>query len=1109
MIKSTGNFSSSIIKSVVFYTNYGDDPCAYLRLRGPMDHLGIKVFDGKILGVTDPDLVSKGDIVVIQRDFPREFENYEKIIKNCRAERIPIIFDIDDLLFLLPEGHPDRQGQIYVESLLPMLQAIHEADIVTVPTPKLQQWISTFNSNIHLLPNFLDDALWKLRAPLTEEANIRPLVIGFMGSESHIPDLEFIAPALSSIIQKYPDELICQFWGAKPPEKLANLPQVKWSPAVSYDYKAFTSYFQTQKADIFIAPLENNEFNRAKSPLKFFEYTALGAPGIYSKLETFEQVVKHNFNGLFASSLEEWEKGLDLLIKDSRLREKIIHNAQKTITENWLLSANAYRWLETFERAQRINESQGSSNLSPSKIFHSLANQYHDLIEENKMAIEGYKTEISDIRSSRSWKLAMVLKKLTGSPLFRNSLSERILKKFYHWYLQMKNASNNKQRKAQLKTLLNADSWLPDCQDVPRHKQEIDVIICVHNALEDVHRCLESVVKETCQPFNIIIVDDGSENATKTYLEAFAASQANCKLIRNEKALGYTYAANIGMRASTAPLLVLLNSDTIVTENWLDRMHRAITRDQKIGVVSPLSNTASWQSIPKLSEDGDWAMNKLPTGLSIASMGQMVSKYAGCIHPAVPLLNGFCLMIRRKVIDEIGIFDEDNFGRGYGEEDDFIIRANKAGWKSVIVDNAYIYHAQSKSYTNEGRFELQKQSGVNLQKKHSKKLVAEKVSVMNPNRVMEGIRARAAIMPERERVLQKGRENFKNKRVLFLLPIKDAGGGANVILDEAKHMQAMGVKVSVFNLSEHKWAFNKNYAHVDIPFIFGKASDLPKLASSYDAVIASANYSVPWLEPLAQLDNPPILGYYIQGFEPLMYHPTSEEYQSAQDSYTSIKSIKRFTKTMWTRDTVFDHTGVDSELIGISVNIDLFRPRDVIPYGVKPVTIVAMVRQSSVYRNPDMTVKILKEVQDKYKNDVDIWFFGANDIRDIVNEDLLNFKWRQLGKLTQLQVASMMSKADIFTDFSSHQAMGLAALEAMAAGSAVLVPKNGGAVEFVTHRENGMVTDTSYYQTCLKTLEELIKDNQLRTSIQLKGMHDVVQYFPEKASYNILKVLFS
>jgi glycosyltransferase involved in cell wall biosynthesis len=250
------------------------------------------------------------------------------------------------------------------------------------------------------------------------------------------------------------------------------------------------------------------------------------------------------------------------------------------------------------------------------------------------------------------------------------------------------------------------------------------------------------------------------------------------------------------------------------------------------------------------------------------------------------------------------------------------------------------------------------------------------------------------------------------------------------------------------------------------------------------------------------------LGYYVQGFEPLMYKEGSEDYQQALASYTTIAGMKRFTKTHWTRNTVLENSGADSDVIGISVNIDLFRPRDMIPMGLRPVTIVAMIRPGSPYRSPEMTLTILRQISKKYKEDVDIWLFGADDVHEVVDEKLLDFDWRQLGKLTQVQVASMMSKADIFTDFSSHQAMGLSALEAMAAGCSVIVPKNGGAVEFVNHRINGIVADTAYLQASLNALEELIDDDTLRKQIQINGLSDVVQYYPERVSYNILNALF-
>jgi len=629
----------------------------------------------------------------------------------------------------------------------------------------------------------------------------------------------------------------------------------------------------------------------------------------------------------------------------------------------------------------------------------------------------------------------------------------------------------------------------------------------VHNALEDIKVCLESIKKYTTEPYSLIIVDDGSDSPIKTFLENSRNIFSDYQLIRNEVAKGYTFAANMGMKASNANYLILLNSDTIVGPEWIDRLYRAITLEEKIGIVGPLSNTASWQSVPELSTNGDWSLNPLPINVTAEKMNKLVSKYSGCVLPDVPLLNGFCLMIKKAVIEQIGFFDEDNFGQGYGEEDDFTIRAEKNGWKKVIADDVYIYHSQSKSYSNEKRYQLSKISGENLQKKHGIDLIQNSVSFMNPNRVMEGIRSRTKVMFEREEIIEKGKSRFSGKKVLFILPVADTGGGANVIIDEARIMMQMGVETQLFNLSEYKTGFNQSYPNLDISTFFGDVKDLPKHAIKFDAIIASANYSVEWLKALQNITDLR-LGYYIQGFEPLMYPEGSELATKAIATYTMFPDMKGFSKTDWTRKMVFENTGVDVDKVGISVNIDLFRPRDSIQFGVKPVTIVAMIRPNSPYRNPENTLSILSNISKKFDKDVDILLFGSNDVRSVVNQRYLDFRWRQLGKLTQFQVASMMSKADIFTDFSSHQAMGLSALEAMAAGCSVIVPRNGGAVEFIHHRKNGIVVDTFDFHDSLNGLRELVENDELRKQLQLNGIHDVVQYYPEKASFNILDVLF-
>src|SRR5690606_15870947 len=157
----------------------------------------------------------------------------------------------------------------------------------------------------------------------------------------------------------------------------------------------------------------------------------------------------------------------------------------------------------------------------------------------------------------------------------------------------------------------------------------------------DVRNCLASVLRNTAPPYQLILVDDGSKPETQNFLEEFAESQG-VPLIRNEDAKGYTLAANQGLRSSSGDFVILLNSDTIVTPDWLERMLRCFRENPKVGAAGPLSNTASWQSVPHIFEDGgDWHDNPLPEGVTIDNMATQVAMLSACQYPRVGFLNGF------------------------------------------------------------------------------------------------------------------------------------------------------------------------------------------------------------------------------------------------------------------------------------------------------------------------------------------------------------------------------------------------------------------------------------------------------------------------------------
>ncbi|WP_182440223.1 glycosyltransferase domain-containing protein [Colwellia sp. RSH04] len=257
----------------------------------------------------------------------------------------------------------------------------------------------------------------------------------------------------------------------------------------------------------------------------------------------------------------------------------------------------------------------------------------------------------------------------------------------------------------------------------------IDIILPVYNALEDVKNCLNSLYEHKSLNFNLIVIDDCSEKETQLYLESESVSRG-FYLQRNEINLRFTKTVNKGFEKSKGDYIVLLNSDTIVTPRWIDKIMQCFASDPNIGIVGPLSNAASWQTVPiqKDKETNDWLVNKIPSGYTINDMGLLVEKLSSCRYPVVPSVNGFCYVIKREVIDCIGVLDVEYFPTGYGEEDDFSIRASNAGFKSAIADDTYVFHAKSKSYTHEVRKVLTKGGRKSLDAKHGAKRIKKLIS---------------------------------------------------------------------------------------------------------------------------------------------------------------------------------------------------------------------------------------------------------------------------------------------------------------------------------------------------------------------------------------------
>src|SRR5690606_30203105 len=136
----------------------------------------------------------------------------------------------------------------------------------------------------------------------------------------------------------------------------------------------------------------------------------------------------------------------------------------------------------------------------------------------------------------------------------------------------------------------------------------------------------------------------------------FARESNRVQLIRSDEPLRYTKAANTGLKASTAELVVLLNSDTIVNADWALKLADVAFSRPFTGIVGPISNAASSQSIPQTKGSGtQTAINELPQGKSIADIDAFLeSQVVAGLYPTVPLVHGFCFAVRREVLEQVG-----------------------------------------------------------------------------------------------------------------------------------------------------------------------------------------------------------------------------------------------------------------------------------------------------------------------------------------------------------------------------------------------------------------------------------------------------------------------
>lgn len=221
----------------------------------------------------------------------------------------------------------------------------------------------------------------------------------------------------------------------------------------------------------------------------------------------------------------------------------------------------------------------------------------------------------------------------------------------------------------------------------------VTVIVPVYNAPREVAACLASVERHTRAPYRLVVIDDASTDPGVAPLLAHYEGRAHVTVVRRELNQGFTRNVNLGIELAGRDDVVFLNSDTEVTPGWLRNLRLAAYSGEHVGTATALSNAAGAFSVPEIG-----VVNDLPAWMDLDAYGRLVTQSSAALYPRTPTGNGFCLYVRRSMLDEVGTLDEAAFPRGYGEENDLCMRAVRMGFVHVVDDRTFVYHVRSASF---------------------------------------------------------------------------------------------------------------------------------------------------------------------------------------------------------------------------------------------------------------------------------------------------------------------------------------------------------------------------------------------------------------------------
>ena len=219
------------------------------------------------------------------------------------------------------------------------------------------------------------------------------------------------------------------------------------------------------------------------------------------------------------------------------------------------------------------------------------------------------------------------------------------------------------------------------------------IVMLTYNELDCTRECLESIERNTPEPHEVILVDNGSTDGTLPFLRELCAAKSRYRLIENGSNLGFAAGCNIGMRQAKGGRILLLNNDVVVTRGWLAGMLECLGREPNSAIVGPMTNEiAGPQRVRETSYRNTEELEQFARCFRRENAGRRIP---------VDRVVGFAMLFSRELMESVGELDE-SFGTGNFEDDDYCLRAALAGFSCVIAGDVFIHHYGSRSFKANG-----------------------------------------------------------------------------------------------------------------------------------------------------------------------------------------------------------------------------------------------------------------------------------------------------------------------------------------------------------------------------------------------------------------------